>query len=727
MRLHPVRLALLLVVATLALASPPPIQEAVAKADAAAAAAAAKDGVLTEATATTTSLSASASPSATVPDKVKAPELLELKTENFWDTIASGYWFVKHYSPTCGHCIAAAPIWQALADYYVTTPLQANVAAGSPKSHPDSPAAAPSFTETYKFNFANLNCVANGDICGIEALKIRAYPTFNLYKDGKLLEQFSQSTHELPELTRFVEKHLSQIKPDSRPKEPPVVPEKADETEAEKKKKADAKAADEPDTSNAVQPAVAKPKSPANPDGDSIPLDAETFQKLVLTTRDGWFIKFYAPWCTHCQAMAPAWAELGRQMRGELNIGEVNCEIEKRLCKDVRLRGYPTILYFQNGERVEYDGLRGLGDLVSYARKAVNSGVREVDQAQFDEMEKKGEVEVAFLYFYDQATTSEDFEALERLTLNLIGHAPLLKTKSYALARRFRVTTWPRLIVIRDGRPSYYTALSPRDLRDYKKVLQWMRSVWLPIVPELSAANSHEIMNGRTVVLGILSRNKPEAFATAKKELKAAALEYMDKMQNEETNRKQELRDQKQLRIEEAEDRNDERALRQAKNIKIILPARREVGFAWVDGVFWERWVRSTYGVNVEADGERIIINEQDTKSYWDQTISGEPIRPSRSAILETLRAILNTPGKIKSKSTSSRIETLFLKARVATTNHPWLASGIMVAVVVAVATYGRGRMRSRRGGNGGGGFFQVGEAGSKGGLLGASSSGKFD
>lgn len=514
----------------------------------------------------------------------------------------------------------------------MTTPLQANVAAGSPKSHPDSPAAAPSFTETYKFNFANLNCVANGDICGIEALKIRAYPTFNLYKDGKLLEQFSQSTHELPELTRFVEKHLSQIKPDSRPKEPPVVPEKADETEAEKKKKADAKAADEPDTSNAVQPAVAKPKSPANPDGDSIPLDAETFQKLVLTTRDGWFIKFYAPWCTHCQAMAPAWAELGRQMRGELNIGEVNCEIEKRLCKDVRLRGYPTILYFQNGERVEYDGLRGLGDLVSYARKAVNSGVREVDQAQFDEMEKKGEVEVAFLYFYDQATTSEDFEALERLTLNLIGHAPLLKTKSYALARRFRVTTWPRLIVIRDGRPSYYTALSPRDLRDYKKVLQWMRSVWLPIVPELSAANSHEIMNGRTVVLGILSRNKPEAFATAKKELKAAALEYMDKMQNEETNRKQELRDQKQLRIEEAEDRNDERALRQAKNIKIILPARREVGFAWVDGVFWERWVRSTYGVNVEADGERIIINEQDVSRHTSPHSSSPPLTPCRQS-----------------------------------------------------------------------------------------------
>ena len=69
--------------------------------------------------------------------------------------------------------------------------------------------------------------------------------------------------------------------------------------------------------------------------------------------------------------MAPAWTELAREMQGKLNIGEVNCEIEGRLCNDVKLRGYPTLVFFKSGERVEYDGLRGLGDLVSFAMKAV--------------------------------------------------------------------------------------------------------------------------------------------------------------------------------------------------------------------------------------------------------------------------------------------------------------------------------------------------------------------
>ena len=77
------------------------------------------------------------------------------------------------------------------------------------------------------------------------------------------------------------------------------------------------------------------------------------------------------------------------------------------------------------------------------------------------------------------------------------------------------------------------------------------------------------------------------------------------------------MRNKKQLRIEEAEDRNDQRALRAAKNMKINLEKKKEIGFAWVDGVFWERWVRTTYGVNVAEMGERIIINEEDVSSRY--------------------------------------------------------------------------------------------------------------
>lgn len=363
-----------------------------------------------------------------------------------------------------------------------------------------------------------------------------------------------------------------------------------------------------------IEKKPSKPTQTANPLGTSVSLTAESFQNLVTMSQDPWFIKFYAPWCHHCQAMAPNWAQLAKEMKGKLNVGEVNCEAEARLCKDVHVRGYPTIHFFRGGERVEYEGLRGLGDFVTFANKAVDigDGVKDIDAAGFKELEEKEDV--IFVYFYDHATTSEDFAALERLTLSLIGHAKLVKTNSAALADRFKITTWPRLLVSRDGRPTYYTALAPQDMRDFRQVLHWMQSVWLPVVPELTASNSREIMDGKIVVLAILSRDRAADFVMAKKELKQAALEWMDKQIINFQRERQELRDAKQLRLEEAEDRNDQRALRAAKSIRINMDKsdQKEVGFAWVDGVFWERWIRSTYGIEVKTDGEKVIINDED-------------------------------------------------------------------------------------------------------------------
>ena len=115
------------------------------------------------------------------------------------------------------------------------------------------------------------------------------------------------------------------------------------------------------------------------------------------------------------------------------------------------------------------------------------------------------------------------------------------------------------------------------------------------------------------MVLGILNRQHTDEFIQDKRELKNAALEWMEKQTKLFQLERQELRDAKELRIEEAEDRNDERALRAAKSrqINIREDDKKQVGFAWVDGVFWDRWIRTTYGVDVK-NGERVIINDDE-------------------------------------------------------------------------------------------------------------------
>jgi protein disulfide-isomerase len=596
--------------------------------------------------------------------------------------------------------------------------------------------------------------MAYKDTC--EEYKITNYPSIVQFKSGEEVKRM-KGAQDIEDLSKWVEAVAESVRPGSRPQGGPRLPKvgansvetgpetendvKAKESVASKKEtlaSTSSIAASKPTDTVNTEPL--KEKSTLNPSGTSEHLTLDAFQKLVTDTMDPWFIKFYAPWCHHCQAMQPNWAQMAREMRGKLNVGEVNCDVEKRLCKEARVKGFPTLLFFRGGERVEYNGLRGVGDLLDYANTAVSigGGVADVDLAAFEKMEETEEV--IFVYHYDHATTSEDFQAMERLTLSLIGHAKLVKTNDPEMFKRFKISTWPRLMVSRDGKASYYPPLAPKDIRDARKVLNWMKSVWLPIVPELTSGNAREIMDGKIVVLAVLSRERKNEFTVAKREIKNAASEWIDKQTQMFQLERQELRDAKQLRIEEAEDRNDQRALRAAKGIRINMDdiERKAVGFAWVDGVFWERWIRTTYGVDVK-NGERVIINDEDVslravdysslayinqnKHYWDVTTTGEPIRPSRTSILETLSKVVANPPKISPKSTAGAFSRFFLQIKNFCSGHPWLALGMAIGLVLAAAIFGKNRMRRRSFGNTGS-YFQLD---GKEGLLGGGGQGKTE
>ena len=527
-----------------------------------------------------------------------------------------------------------APEWQALYEiYYTSSPLAPRQQAADGDQALSS-TSLNSFTRYYSLKFGKVDCVAFGTACGNAGIK--AFPTVVLFKDGEEVTRM-KGAHNLKELSGWLEERLESIKPGSRPQGGLLLPMKENGRFDESQKPmlgSDEKPATGSIHSHTQPSAKDTPvkadqaKNSPNPEGLSVKLTRDSFRDRVTSTLEPWFIKFYAPWCPHCQKMAPNWAEMAKEMKGVLNVGEVNCDVEHNLCKDMHAQSYPTILFFRGGERIQYDGLRGVGDFISFATKAVDvgSGVRNVDLAAFENLEETEEV--IFVYFYDHAATSEDFAALDRLTLSLVGHARLVKTNDLDLYKRFEVSTWPSLIVSREGKVKRYDGLSPNDMRNVHQILAWMKSVWQPIVPELTGTNARELMSNNIVVLGILSRERPDEFANAKREIKSAAFEWMEREASTFILERDELRNAKQLRIDEAEDRKDERALIAAKQIRLNMDdlKRKKVVFAWVDGIFWQRWVRTTYGVDVTTDGERVIINDEEVRSVIHQ-MRGNPMR----------------------------------------------------------------------------------------------------
>ena len=82
------------------------------------------------------------------------------------------------------------------------------------------------------------------------------------------------------------------------------------------------------------------------------------------------YIKFFAPWCGHCKAMAPAWEALTKDYEDSetLFVAECDCTGEcKDLCSHVGVQGYPSIKYGSVDALEDYKGGRDLEALQAHA------------------------------------------------------------------------------------------------------------------------------------------------------------------------------------------------------------------------------------------------------------------------------------------------------------------------------------------------------------------------
>ncbi|OLL25283.1 hypothetical protein NEOLI_005170 [Neolecta irregularis DAH-3] len=234
-------------------------------------------------------------------------------------------------------------------------------------------------------------------------------------------------------------------------------------------------------------------------------------------------------------------------------------------------------------------------------------------------------------------------------------------------------------------------------------------------------------MQNRIVVLAALDKANPN-FEAAKKELKATALEWLDVRAAEEKAERQDQRDKKAKQVAEAEAKGNKKAIEKAKNIQVVLKPKQDVGFAWVDGVFWDRWLQTTYGIHVKQLGMQVVVNEQDKHRYWDTTTSGGPIEIVKATIIDTIQVILSSPNKIKPKIMKNRFETAIYAAQDIYHNHPLLTLVLLFAIFSLLIAFYKGKLATLQANLAT--FLATppkGKSGANGGLLGGATTGKFD
>ena len=101
-----------------------------------------------------------------------------------------------------------------------------------------------------------------------------------------------------------------------------------------------------------------------------IALDSNTFDDTLLK-EDLLLVEFYAPWCGHCQRLAPEYERAAKQLaelEKPIKLAKVDATKETEIAKRFDVSGYPTLLVFRNGKPFKYSGGRDERAIVEYMK-----------------------------------------------------------------------------------------------------------------------------------------------------------------------------------------------------------------------------------------------------------------------------------------------------------------------------------------------------------------------
>ncbi|EFO27311.1 hypothetical protein LOAG_01175 [Loa loa] len=141
-------------------------------------------------------------------------------------------------------------------------------------------------------------------------------------------------------------------------------------------------------------------------------LTAKNF-KTELKRKKHALIIFYAPWCGYCKRAKPKFFEASKILAADARVvlGAVDCTIEKSLCQEYKIEGFPTIIYLSYGKnRIDYLGEHETASFISFIESGgqiskpqsfapkfdFGNAVTVLDENNFDRITSSGNVFVMF-------------------------------------------------------------------------------------------------------------------------------------------------------------------------------------------------------------------------------------------------------------------------------------------------------------------------------------------
>ena len=81
-------------------------------------------------------------------------------------------------------------------------------------------------------------------------------------------------------------------------------------------------------------------------------MNTEAFRAALAQSEKPVLVDFWAPWCTYCRRIGPAYDKIAQQYADSLIVGKVNIDEEAALSQQEQIEVIPTLVLYRDGEAI---------------------------------------------------------------------------------------------------------------------------------------------------------------------------------------------------------------------------------------------------------------------------------------------------------------------------------------------------------------------------------------
>lgn len=238
-------------------------------------------------------------------------------------------------------------------------------------------------------------------------------------------------------------------------------------------------------------------------------------------------VEFYAPWCGHCKALTPEYAKAAKQLleeKSEIQLGKVDATEETELAEKYKVKGYPTIKFFRDGEPIDYTGGRTAKDIVNWLKKKTGPPAATLSTVE-EAVKFKDSQDVVIIGFFKDSESKLAKEYLD--TAFTIDDYPFGITSDENVYKEFKVEKDTIILFKKfdEGKNEFEGEITKDNIKKF------IKSNSLPLVIEFSQENAQKIFGGDIKLHNLLFvSKKSEDFDEILKKYRNVAKDFKNKV-----------------------------------------------------------------------------------------------------------------------------------------------------------------------------------------------------